>query len=135
MKTTIKLQRKIYTETTTLGELFLNDKKFCYTLEDVVRPDGVKIIGETAIPDGLYKLAITYSPRFRRDMIELLDVPSFRNIRIHGGNTHKDTEGCILVAYNLIDTKTIQGSAEKGVFAFVKQELSLGYDVYMKILA
>lgn len=81
----------------TIGELMIDGKHECFTLEDVVRADGVKIPGETAIPAGHYTVDITYSPRFKRDLPLLIDVKGFIGIRIHPGNTAGDTEGCILV--------------------------------------
>lgn len=81
----------------TIGDLFLNGKWWCFTLEDMVRPPGVKIKGETAIPVGTYKIRLDFSSRWKRDMPHILNVPMFTNIRIHGGNTNKATEGCILV--------------------------------------
>lgn len=83
------------TETTTTGTLFVNGMQFCYTLEDKVRDK--KIAGQTAIPTGKYQVLITWSPRFKRQLPLLINVPGFDGIRIHPGNTHKDTEGCILV--------------------------------------
>jgi hypothetical protein len=79
----------------TIGELSVNGKFECYTLEDVVRP--VKISGLTAIPAGHYEVVITYSARFKRPMPLLLNVPQFEGIRIHVGNEARNTEGCILV--------------------------------------
>jgi hypothetical protein len=81
----------------TLGELVVDGKHECWTLEDVVRADGVKVYGETAIPKGTYSVDITYSPRFKRDLPLLIGVENFIGIRIHPGNTASDTEGCILV--------------------------------------
>lgn len=79
----------------TLGELFVDGRHECYTLEDVVRDE--KIHGETAIPAGVYKVTVTYSPHFKRDLPLLMGVPNFEGVRIHSGNTAADTEGCILV--------------------------------------
>lgn len=81
----------------TIGELFIDGKHECWTLEDVVRADGVKVCGETAIPAGVYSVDITYSPRFKRDLPLLIGVANFVGVRIHPGNTASDTEGCILV--------------------------------------
>lgn len=81
----------------TIGELYVNGVLECYTLEDPVRPDGIKIPGETAIPFGSYDVTITHSPRFGRPLPLLLDVRNFVGVRIHPGNTVSDTEGCILV--------------------------------------
>jgi hypothetical protein len=40
---------------------------------------------------------MTLSTRYMKQMPRLLDVPGRAGILIHPGNTHKDTEGCILV--------------------------------------
>lgn len=78
----------------TVGKLYIGKEFECFTLEDQVRK--VKIKGETAIPAGKYKVDITWSPRFKRLMPILLEVPNFEGIRIHTGNDVDDTEGCIL---------------------------------------
>lgn len=95
-----------------IGDLFVDGEFFCYTLEDELRADGVKVKAETAIEAGEYEFEVTYSPRFKRDMILIKDVPRFEGIRIHGGNDEGDTEGCPLVAYNT-DYNRIWGTAEK----------------------
>lgn len=89
------LKRKIFTQVTTLGTLSTDkDILIGHTLEDAVRPEGVKVQGKTAIPKGKYELVLSMSNRFKRLMPEVLNVPMFTGIRIHGGNTHDDTEGC-----------------------------------------
>lgn len=70
----------------TIGRMFLDGEYFCDTMEDVVRPDGVKVYGETAIPAGIYNCKITYSPRFKKDLPLIMDVPGFEGVRIHSGN-------------------------------------------------
>lgn len=95
----IKLKRTDYKETYTVGRLYINGDYFCDTLEDRYRDlsKEKKIYSRTAIPYGVYKLVISYSPRFKRLLPLLLNVPFFKGIRIHAGNSSKDTSGCILV--------------------------------------
>jgi hypothetical protein len=93
----IQVKRTDYSDKATIGELYVDGVFECYTLEDVVRSDGVKIFGETAIPPGTYAVGMTWSKRFGRIMPQIMDVPGFEGIRIHPGNSDKDTEGCILV--------------------------------------
>jgi hypothetical protein len=92
--------RKEFSETTTIGEMFVDGVFQCYTLEDTVRnlkSAKDKIYGKTAIPAGTYKVTITDSARFKRKLPLVNDVPFFEGIRIHPGNTAADTDGCILV--------------------------------------
>lgn len=90
------LKRAPSTAACTLGRLYVNDVFECFTLEDVVR-QGPKVRGKTAIPAGRYQVANTFSDRFQRYLPLLLNVPGFKGIRIHPGNTAADTLGCILV--------------------------------------
>ncbi|MFR7490184.1 MAG: DUF5675 family protein, partial [Romboutsia timonensis] len=64
---------------------------------DRVRPEGEKIYGKTAIPEGIYEMVLSYSPRFKKILPEILNVPNFTGIRIHCGNSSADSSGCILV--------------------------------------
>lgn len=94
-KMKIQIKRLHKTKNSTIGELTINGKFECYTLEDIERE--VKIKSETAIPKGTYKVIINQSNRFKRLMPLLLKVPNFEGVRVHAGNTNHDTEGCILV--------------------------------------
>lgn len=91
----LNVKRLEFSEESTVGELSINGKFECYTLEDKVRP--VKIAGKTAIPAGRYEVIINFSQRFQRQLPLLLKVPDFEGVRIHPGNTAANTEGCILV--------------------------------------
>lgn len=98
----LKLVRIAKRENYTIGKLYVEGEYFCDTLEDRVRDLSVekKIPGETAIPAGKYDLIVSMSPRFKRELPRLLNVPYFDGILIHRGNTEKDTSGCILVGEN-----------------------------------
>ena len=93
----------------TNGMLFIDGVFECFVLEDQVR-EGSKIMKETAIPLGEYEIkfrnvggfATKYNSRYGVDfhgsgMLELQDVPNFKYILIHTGNTDEHTAGCLLV--------------------------------------
>jgi hypothetical protein len=96
------LERRYKKEKYTIGVLYIDNELFCNTLEDKVRdlPNEKKVPGATAIPAGRYRVVMSWSNRFKRVMPELLGVPYFEGIRIHGGNTAENTEGCILLGKN-----------------------------------
>lgn len=93
----LKLNRIFLGSSATIGELLVNDKHLCDTLEDRVRPEEEKVYGKTAIPEGAYEMVLSYSPRFKKILPEILNVPNFTGIRIHCGNSSADSSGCVLV--------------------------------------
>lgn len=116
----LTLKRQHYTPDTTLGTLDVNGKFFSFVLEDVVRDsDEEKVWGKTAIQSGRYKVIVTRSPKFKRMMPLLVNVPGFSGIRMHGGNTHEHTHGCPLIAKNLVSEERIQGSMESELTALL----------------
>lgn len=92
---TLRLIREPSFNGATMGCLFVDGRWVAFTLEDQIRD--VKIPGETCIPEGRYRIALTKSERFQMVLPLLLAVSQFDGIRIHAGNTHADTAGCILV--------------------------------------
>lgn len=108
----ITLYRKYPKPGYTIGQLFIDGQYFCDTCEDTDRgldqmmdvPEILKrkIQNETAIPTGVYTVRFTYSPRFKRLMPQIENVKGFSGVRIHAGNTAKDTEGCVLLGKNTI---------------------------------
>ena len=103
----VKLIRKEFTEQSTIGEVFINGKFLCYSLEDKDRglkdSDQIELIAlnkvyaKTAIPYGTYRCLFTMSNRFQRVLPEITNVKGFKGVRIHSGNTALDSEGCILL--------------------------------------
>jgi hypothetical protein len=95
-------------QTCTISELYIDGgSRQCFILEDVVREvqgqpvASWKVKNETAIPVGRYKVVVTYSPHFRRELPLLLEVPGYEGVRIHAGNTAADTEGCLIVGSDI----------------------------------
>jgi hypothetical protein len=132
----LKLARKWFTEKATCGILYVNDKFFCYTIEDVVRPAGEKVNGKTAIPWGTYKVVVTYSNRFQKPLPLLINVPNFVGVRIHSGNQAGDTEGCILVGMthsaNWIGSSQV---AMNNLLDRLDEAYDLGQDISIEIAA
>ena len=109
------LKRIAKRKTYTIGRLYIReqvmdeylpgyeDRYFCDTLEPTWRDyehGAYKVKGRSAIPEGRYAVVISWSPKLKAWLPILLGVPKFEGIRIHAGNTAKDTEGCILVGKN-----------------------------------
>ena len=122
----LQLKRIFKGATYTIGRLYIDGKYFCDTLEDQVRelpaycpntPKGLncecseKVYSKTAIPSGEYKVTMEYSPRFKRVLPRLHDVPHFIGILIHPGNTAADSAGCILVGKNKVKGKVLESRA------------------------
>lgn len=93
----------------TIGKLYIDGVYFCDTLEDTDRLNkgmtaaelaAQKIPGQTAIPEGTYKVIVNTSPKFKRLLPRLVNVPGYEGVLIHRGNTPADTAGCILVGEN-----------------------------------
>ena len=99
----ITVEREPSRNQTTLGRLYINGRFFCGTLEDEIREiPGMEVAkwkqwGRTAIPAGIYEITLEDSPKFGPDTMTVNGVHGFDKIRIHAGNTHEDTHGCLLV--------------------------------------
>jgi hypothetical protein len=131
MKLTLK--RLELSSQSTIGRLAIDGEDHYWTLEDVVRY-GPKVPGQTAIPAGTYRVIITPSPRFKRPLPLLLDVPGFDGVRIHPGNTASDTEGCILVGMGKSPDQISQSRiAFDALFAKIDAACSAGESVYITI--
>jgi hypothetical protein len=132
----IEVQRVPGGVTCTLGKLYIDSVEYCYTLEDIVRPNGEKVYGETAIPAGVYRVVITHSNRFGCDMPLLLEVPNFTGVRIHPGNSDADTHGCILLGTHVgADGESITESraAYYRVFTKIRDAIDAGEEVKIEV--
>ena len=131
----IEVKRDVRNEKFTLGKMYIDGEFFCYTLEDPVRQAGVKIYGDTAIPAGKYEVTITYSNHFKKLLPLINEVPGFEGVRIHGGNSADDTNGCILIAKNRDSIRgIIWGSLFADFTARVKAAVNNKQQVYITII-
>tara|TARA_B100001778_G_scaffold246840_1_gene207055 strand:+ start:835 stop:1317 length:483 start_codon:yes stop_codon:yes gene_type:complete len=137
----------------TLGLLFdvTKGRKFlCFTLEDEARD--TKIMSETRIPAGIYELKLRtvggfhgrytkkYGTKFHKGMIHVQNVPNFRYILWHTGNTDEHTAGCLLLGdtsqQNINKEGFIGGSttAYKRVYPIIAKAIESGEQVRVKYI-
>ena len=132
----LQVKRIAKRDTYTIGRLYIDGERFCDTLEDRMRDlsKEAKVKGRTAIPTGRYRLVLTYSPRFKRILPLLVDVPFFSGVRIHRGNTAKDTEGCILVGFNREVGKVLESAVtEQKLMAVLQNAANKGEQIYITV--
>lgn len=130
----LALSRRPSANGCTIGNLELNGVHECFTCEDVVRPPGEKVYGQTAIPAGTYRVIITQSLRFKRRLPLLLDVPGYEGVRIHPGNTAADTEGCILPGRGFLPDRVTQSVlAFDALFAKMEKAEAAREDIWIEI--
>lgn len=89
---TITLKRFYHTDVT-LGEVLIDGKVVCYSLE---LPDLGNQRNISCIPKGKYKLKIRTTAK-RGQHLEVVGVPNRNSILIHSGNSVSDIKGCILL--------------------------------------
>lgn len=102
------LKRNTYRPDGIFGELFIKGypTSFCVTLEHAYKCENGY---EPKIAAGTYECRRRQSPKFAREVFQVLDVPPFHgtpvtDIEIHIGNFNHDSIGCILLG------RTIQES-------------------------
>ena len=154
---TILTERYSYTARTSLGKMFMlydkeyvtnppQDRKefFGNTLEDTARPSNIKVPKETCLPGGLKcKVRLYESPHHGKTIIFYTEDDgvtikfgplTWTYCLAHGGNTHIDTEACVLIAKNVIDKDTIQGSLKKELREFIEEKINEGFEVFAKFV-
>jgi len=129
----------------TNGILLIDGLFECYTLEDQYQ--AVKVMHETCIPEGTYKIKFRkeggfhakYSERYKNahyGMLHIQDVPNFTYILIHTGNTDEHTSGCLIVGETQQDLEISKDgfigsstTAYKKMYAKVASQLLQGKEV------
>lgn len=59
--------------------------------------------GVSCVPEGIYTLKYEYSPRFKKKLWELYDVPGRAECKFHAANYWKQLNGCIALGNKHID--------------------------------
>lgn len=139
------LKRKYKAAAYTIGDLYVDGRFFCHTIEDTVRdlpercPDTAlgrqcrcreKVYARTAIPAGTYRVTMEHSPRFKRVLPYLHNVPHFLGILIHSGNTEVDSAGCIIVGRNTAKGKVTESRKTSDTLnALLNKEKSIEIEI------
>lgn len=142
--------RVAHTSNSSLGILsFDKGNPWAFIIED--EPRDKKIMGETRIRSGRYKLGIrkedtpltinhrkSYGSWFKYH-IEVLDVPNFTGIYFHAGNNESHTAGCQIGAKNVYIkdgefTCVSSTPMIKQFYSIVYPKLLNGEDVYYNII-
>lgn len=147
------LIRLAHNNESTIGSLYINGNPECFILED--QPQEKKVMHETRIPSGSYKIILRTEGRWNskmlqhtnaeirkmhRGMLWLKDIPGFEYILIHPGNTDNDTSGCLIpgnvLTHNAYHRGYINNSTEsyirlykKCIEAFERKE-----DIHIQII-
>lgn len=143
----LELKRFLSDKDSTIGIITIEDKFVVWSCEDEHRE--VKFMHETRIPEGHYLIDLRkegghhdrYSKdkdfkSFHKGMLELQDVPGFKHILIHVGNTEKDTSGCILVGTTVNPSNLTIGNSRIGysiLYNKVIKSIESGETVVIKI--
>lgn len=141
----LKIDRAFPKAEYTIGRLYINDKLFCNTLEDTDRGltqdmfiseiIAKKVYGKTAIPKGVYEVVISWSNKFKKNMIEVKNVKGFSGIRMHAGNTAEDSLGCPLVGKNTAKGRLTSSRAyADALFNEVQQAINQHEKVTLEIV-
>lgn len=122
---TMVLNRRIFTDRSTIGELFIDGEKECFILEPSCRSQGPGF--PVAIPAGKYEIVLYASPRFKKRVPLLLKVPGREMIEIHSGNKPEDTHGCLLPGNgHSVDWVSNSGVALEVLIAKIEKKLETG---------
>lgn len=133
------VQLRTYLDRCTTSKVFVNGIKTGEALEDPGRPLGVKLPGVTCIPEGIYWARLTYSPKFKKDMIVLFNVKSdhsirhgtarWDGIRVHPGRTVDHTDACVLYGER-VEGEILHPGGLDALEYRVRNAQSLNEDIY-----
>lgn len=150
----ITVIRRWKKDTYTIGDLYIDGKWFCNTIEDKDRNlyqgmslewiKELKVYGQSAIPYGRYKITMKIqSPKYANSkqyekcngyIPRLENVPGFDGILCHIGNTAKDSYGCILLGENKVKGMVVNSTTFFWKFYdILKKADDEGKDIYITI--
>ena len=145
----IEVHRHTFTEKSTIGTIKIGNRSWS-SIEDHDRGlnqdmslapiQKIKVYGQTCIPYGMYKVAITQSARFtklkKRPVFtpEILNVKGFSGIRIHPANLASQLEGCIAPGKKSLPDMVLDSrNAYAEILEIINATAKTGEDIWIDI--
>jgi hypothetical protein len=138
----LRVERYIHQKEETFGKFYINGEYQCYTLEDQKRDE--KVMGDTRIDAGRFQVVFRkegghhtkylakYGADFHKGMLHVINVPKFKFILIHVGNTELDTMGCLLVGLGKTKNALTESvAAYKKIYPQIAAALEKGEEVWI----
>ena len=75
------------------------------------------------VPALIYKIQVTQSPRFKRPLPILVQVPGRSGIRFHRGSQPEHSKGCILISASMEQTLTARWLREQSAHLETRLEI------------
>ena len=140
----IKVVRRYRAPGYTIGTMLIDGARVSDTLEDRDRDlnrDGDlndtgegKVYSETAIPYGRYRVTLEYSPKFKRRLPYLHNVPHYTGILMHRGGGPEHTAGCILPGENKVKGRLINSAIyEERLVKIIEDAIASGQQAWVTI--
>ena len=114
----ITVLRFDYSKNHTKSIIFVNDQFFCFGMEPENKFNNTIKGQRDLIPEGTYQIILSKSPKFKRVLPEILNVPNNSGIRIHPGNFPSETSGCLILGTHF--DENILFNSRKKVNEFIK---------------
>ena len=148
----ILIKRTYFREHSTVGFVQVNGKYVCDVYEPKAicwlgdktrgRPDDPrhpwpaeeKVAGETAIPEGRYRLTIEPSEKYKRDMICLGHVPHFKHIYLRNTTGRRTTRGDLLLG-DFTHTVPSTENYEMRLKTMIREALANGEKVWLRVVS
>lgn len=106
----VSVHRFDYAKNHTKSIIFIDGQFICFGMEPENKVNN-QIPGQRdLIPEGTYKLILSMSPKFKRLLPEVINVPFNTGIRIHAGNHPSETSGCLLVGSYFADNMLLESN-------------------------
>lgn len=106
----LSVHRFDYAKNHTKSIIFIDGQFICFGMEPENKVNN-QIPGQRdLIPEGKYQLVLSMSPKFKKLLPEVIDVPFNTGIRIHAGNHPSETSGCLLVGAYFADNMLLDSN-------------------------